>query len=463
VTLTPWKSGAGRAGVCLAIGALLLPAGSSAQRSGAPSPAVLARMWDAEHVSPPASPLVDHAEVKARVQAIAAGTTGVLRVREVGRSLEGRQLWDVAFGTGPLVVLMWSQMHGDEATATSALFDLYEYIRRHEKNQAVGQLLSALTVHTVPMLNPDGAERFHRRNAQGIDINRDALLLQSPEGRVLKELRDSLTPAVGFNLHNQSWRTTAGQPPRGAAISLLAVAQDEARSMTEGRLLTRRLGSVVRDALEPFALHRIGRYDDSFEVRAFGDNLALWGTPVLLIETGPWPAANPDPMLVRLNYTALITALHALADGSVHRADPARYDSLPENESGGLYTAIRNVTIVTGTGIPPFTGDVGLVAQRRVRLEGGQRQLVLLQAVEDIGDLRTLGALFEVDGAGRVLAPLQAGAVVGDEVSLSAGEMALTITIGAPADLMLLRPLQDGRYHVERVFRGLQPVPAIGS
>lgn len=425
----------------------------AAQRSGAPSPAVLARMWDAEHVSDPVTPLVDHAQVKRRVQAVASAG-GPFRVREVGRSLEGREIWDVMFGTGPFVVLMWSQMHGDEPTATSALFDVYEYIRRHENEPAVRQLLSALTVHTVPMLNPDGAERFQRRNVQGVDINRDALLLQTPEGQLLKSLRDALEPKIGFNLHNQGWRTTVGTPPKGAAISLLSVAFDEARSVNDGRLLTKRLGAVVRDALEPFALGRIGKYDDSFEVRAFGDNLTLWGTPVLLIETGPWPEPNPDPMLVRLNYTALIHALHALADGSVHRADPARYDSLPENESGGFYTVIRNVAIVTGTGIPRFSGDVGLVANRRVRVENGQRLLVVQHSVDDIGDLRTAGGLFEVDGGGKVLAPTVPGAEVGAEVALPDTGFSSTITIGAPANLMLLSPLPSGRYRVERVFRG---------
>ena len=64
------------------------------------------------------------------------------------------------------------------------------------------------------MLNPDGAERFQRRNAQSIDINRDALRLQTPEGRALKALRDRLNPTVGFNLHNQSWRTSVGTPPK---------------------------------------------------------------------------------------------------------------------------------------------------------------------------------------------------------------------------------------------------------
>ena len=429
-------------------------AASADQRTGAPSSAALARMWDAEHVSPPQSPLVDHAEVKTRVQTIAAAPGGHFRVREIGRSLEGREIWDVTFGTGPYVVLMWSQMHGDEPTATSALFDLYEYIRLHEAEPAVREILTTLTVHTVPMLNPDGAERFQRRNAQGLDVNRDALLLQAPEAQLLKSLRDTLAPKVGFNLHNQSWRTTVGTPPKGAAISLLSVAYDEARSVNEGRLLTKRLGAVVRDAIEPFALGRIGRYDDSFEVRAFGDNLTLWGTPVLLIETGPWPEPNPDPMLVRLNYTALIHVLHALADGSVQRADPSRYDSLPENETGGFYTLIRNVSIVTGTGIPPFTGDVGIVANRRVRVEGGRRMVAVQHSIDDLGDLRKAGGLFEVDGAGRVLAPVMPGVEEGQEIDLPATGFPSTITLGAPANLMLIARLPSGRFRVDRVFRG---------
>jgi murein tripeptide amidase MpaA len=88
-------------------------------------------------------------------------------------------------------VLLWSQMHGDESTATSALFDLFEYIRAHRQDAAVRGILSSLTLHVIPMLNPDGAERFQRRNVQSIDINRDALRLQTPEGRMLKTPRPS--------------------------------------------------------------------------------------------------------------------------------------------------------------------------------------------------------------------------------------------------------------------------------
>ena len=60
------------------------------------------------------------------------------------------------------------------------------------------------------MLNPDGAERGARRNAQGIDVNRDALNLATPEGRLLKAVRDRHQPILGFNLHDQDRRTTVG-------------------------------------------------------------------------------------------------------------------------------------------------------------------------------------------------------------------------------------------------------------
>lgn len=433
--------------VCLA---LFVTAVSSAQQDL--SSQALARVWDAEHVSSPISPLVDHAEVKKRILALPAD---LMRVRDVGRSLEGREIFSVTFGTGPNVVLMWSQMHGDEPTATSALFDVYEYVRRHRMDPHIGRMLSTLTVHTVPMLNPDGAERFQRRNVQGLDVNRDALLLQSPEGQLLKRLRDELNPMVGFNLHNQSWNTTVGKPPKPASISLLSVAFDEARSVNEGRLLTKRLGAVVRDALDPLAPGQVGKYDDEFEVRAFGDNITKWGTPVLLIETGPWPDLNPDPALVRLNFVALVRALTALSDGSVNKADPARYDSLPQNESQGFFYLIRNVGIRPSPAIPIFTGDVGIGASRRVRMVEGARRLFVSMSVSDLGDLRTYAGLFEIDGTGKVLAPLQQGATVGAMVDLS--QVVGNIGTGTAADLMLLEPA-GGMHRVARIFSGQQEV-----
>src|SRR5688572_15327735 len=114
--------------------------------------------------------------------------------------------------------------------------------------------------------------------------------------------------------------------------------------------LFRSLCAVIRDTLEPLAPGQIGRYDDEFEVRAFGDNLTLWGTPVVLIETGSWPAEPPDPPLVRLNFVALVAALDALASGRVEQADPRRYESLPMNESRIVHTVIRNATVINGAG-----------------------------------------------------------------------------------------------------------------
>ena len=326
-------------------------------------------------MSPPLPPLLDHAEVVRRLEAVASGTPDLFTLEKIGESVEGRSIHYIRTGTGPFGVLLWSQMHGDEPTATSALFDLLEYLRRHREEPVVRRILSELTLHIVPMLNPDGAERFQRRNAQSIDINRDALRLQTPEGKTLKALRDRLNPRVGFNLHNQSWRTSVGDPPKPASISLLSVAYDEARTENEGRRLTKKLCAVIRDALEPFASGQIGRYDDEYEVRAFGDNITLWGTPVVLIETGPWPSEQPDPPLVRLNFVALVSALDSLATRRVERADPRRYEQLPINESRAYYVLVKNATVINGAGIPPFVSDIGVVANRRVRVVDGKREI----------------------------------------------------------------------------------------
>jgi Zinc carboxypeptidase len=439
----------------LALSLLLVPI-AAAQRDRQPSitPQDLGRTWDTEHVSPPVSPLMDHAEVVRRLEAVVAGSPDLFEMEKAGESVEGRSINHVRVGRGPLGVLLWSQMHGDESTATSALFDLFEFIRLHRDQEVVRGILANLTLHVIPMLNPDGAERFQRRNAQSIDVNRDAIRLQTPEGQVLKAVRDRVRPRIGFNLHNQSWRTSVGDPAKPASISLLSVAYDEKRSENAGRVLTKKLCAVIRDSLEPFASGQIGRYDDSFEVRAFGDNITLWGTPVVLIETGPWPSENPDPPLVRLNFIALVSALDALATGRVNRADPDRYETLPVNDTRMFYIAIRNATLINGTGVKPFTADIGIVANRRVRTVEGRRDVVLTTGIDDLGDLRTSGALREIDATGLIAVP-DAGYQEGQLLDLPdwRGRTEIPIAVGQPTRIALLRPTTNGQHRVEVVLK----------
>jgi hypothetical protein len=60
--------------------------------------------------------------------ALQADEAGRLRVTELGRSVEGRAIRAISFGSGPTSALLWSQMHGDESTATMALADLIRYL-----------------------------------------------------------------------------------------------------------------------------------------------------------------------------------------------------------------------------------------------------------------------------------------------------------------------------------------------
>jgi hypothetical protein len=430
-----------------------LPA-AAARQPAAPSPAALAAAWDADRLINYPAALLDHATVTAWLSRFAKESPALFTTEEIGASVEGRSLNLITLGHGPLRVLLWSQMHGDEPTATAALLDILEYVRRHAAEPETRRLLEHLTIHVVPMLNPDGAARFQRRNGQGIDVNRDALLLQSPEGRALKVLRDRLQPSLGFNLHNQNWRTSAGRAGKPSSISLLAVAMDDARTETPGRVLAKKTCAVIRDVVETFAPGQVARYDDTFEVRAFGDNLTKWGTPVVLIETGPYQGSRADLDLQRINFVAILSAFQALADGRAQAADAARYESLPMNESDVFTVLVHHATIVPGTGVEPFVGDVGLSSTRVVRPKRGSRDLLQAFRIDDLGDLRVFGAVESVDAAGMFLAP-SAGWTEGSTVTMldwRAFRPDRALAVGASVSLALLRPTGDGVYRVARIF-----------
>lgn len=254
-------------------------------------------------------------------------------VQKVGESIEGRNLNLISIGTGETDILMWSQMHGDESTATMALFDLFNFFTSDSFAQDKERLLENVKLHFLPMLNPDGAEIFRRRNALGIDVNRDALRLQSPEGRTLKRIRDSLDAEFGFNLHDQSRYYNAKGTGKPATISFLAPAYDFAKSINQKRGDAMKLVVVMNQVLQEYIPGYMGRYNDDFEPRAFGDNIQKWGTRTILIESGGFPGDPEKQEIRKFNFIGLIAAIFSISEGTYKDARIPEYEEIPQNDS----------------------------------------------------------------------------------------------------------------------------------
>lgn len=343
-----------------------------------------------------------------------------LRVTEVGRSMQGRELRTVSFGSGSIKVLLWSQMHGDEATATMALADIFAFLAAPGEDPLRSRLARELTVVFLPMLNPDGAELFQRQNAVGIDINRDARRLATVEARTLKAVRDQLEPQFGFNLHDQGARTRVGRNGEQAAIALLAPAANQARSYGPVRSRARLVAAFLARDLAGAIPGRTARYDDTFEPRAFGDLMQAWGTSTVLIESGALPDDPQKQRLRTLNAAAILGALDAIATGAYARENIASYESLPFNAGGASDLLVHGGTIVV-PGFAAVQADVTVNFDDSVARTGGR--------ISDVGDLQAAVALDTVDATGRFLHPAPE--------SLTRNDRQAWLRIGAPAGFVI--------------------------
>ncbi|MEE8477721.1 MAG: M14 metallopeptidase family protein [Gemmatimonadales bacterium] len=318
-----------------------------------------------------------------------------VRVSLLGESIEGRAINAVSYGAGPTSVLLWSQMHGNESTASMALADLINYFATADSSALASLLADQLTVTMIPMLNPDGAERFIRENAIGIDVNRDARILATPEGQLLKRVRDSLQADFGFNLHDQGSRT-AGDDGLLVAIALLAPAADEERSWGPVRLRARKVAAAIAGALEPEIPGRMARYDDTYATRAFGDRMQQWGTSTVLIESGALPDDPQKQRLRAINVAAFLTALYVIAQDSLDQVPDLAYERLPLNRSVANHLLLLGGKIVLGSGKPIRT-DITIVFDDAVA-ETGPRY-------GEVGDLGEVIAMDTVDVTGLYIHP----------------------------------------------------------
>ncbi len=319
-----------------------------------------------------------------------------LHFKQLGSSIEGRPIYLATFGQGPVPVLFWSQMHGDESTATMALMDFFRWLNASDGAHTAfrDQLAKYFTLYFIPMLNPDGVEKFQRRNAAHIDLNRDAIYLSSPEARILKNVRDSIEPLIGFNLHDQSIYYRAGKDGKQSAITFLAPAFDFEKNVNGVRLRAMQIISVLNDSLQEIIPNRVATYDDTFEPRAFGDNTQKWGTSAILIESGGYHGDPEKQYLRKLNFVLFIKSLASVMDGSYEKKTIHDYETIPVNQRNMMSLKITNLSVPVKDQM--IRMDIGyLYSDDLVR-----GRVVYNSRISDVGDLSIYDGFEEFDAAG---------------------------------------------------------------
>lgn len=197
-------------GLCGALAAGVPPAGAQFDpaRVTPEPPAVAARFPDPSVTYPtPAfaagrTTLPSHDEAETFITAVATRAPHTATVERVGTSQQGRAmlLVTLAGAGGPSAarpsVLILAQQHGNEPAGGEAALALVDQLAGDQSG-----LLDRVNVYVMPRANPDAAERFGRATASGADVNRDHLLLQTPEARAIAAVSRRVRPDVVLDLH----------------------------------------------------------------------------------------------------------------------------------------------------------------------------------------------------------------------------------------------------------------------
>lgn len=163
-------------------------------------------------------------EVVSFINALAQAAPSRLHVRTFGTTNEGRTLPLVVVGapdatpesvrkTGKLRVYIQGNIHAGEVEGKESAQMLLRELAagKHE------DWLKKMVLLIAPIYNADGNERFsltnrgrqngpiggqgQRPNAQGLDLNRDHMKLDSPEAKAFAKLMTDFDPHVAFDLH----------------------------------------------------------------------------------------------------------------------------------------------------------------------------------------------------------------------------------------------------------------------
>jgi len=269
-----------------------------------------------EHIEPVLSDLKNHFEISV-----------------LGYSVLGKPVYDIKAGSGSTRIFIWSQMHGNEGTTTKAVFDFLNYLKSDV--DFARQLKQRFTFYILPMVNPDGAERYTRENANEVDLNRDSVNLSQPESRILRQAFDDFKPHYAYNMHDQ--RTIFGLQEgnaraKPATVSFLAPSYNEARDVNDCRQKAINLIACMNDTLQHYIPRQVGRFNDSFNKNCVGDMFQSLGVPTVLFEAGHYENDYEREITRKFIFFALFSGFSAINENVVVINKKQQYFNIPQNK-----------------------------------------------------------------------------------------------------------------------------------
>lgn len=252
------------------------------------------------------------------------------QITSIGVSEEKRSIYALKIGSGKKKILLWSQMHGNESTGTRALFDLFNCFSNASKSE-LKTILEECTLLFVPMLNPDGAQKYTRVNANNVDLNRDAVAQVAIESKILRTTLDNFNPHFCFNLHDQRTIFNVEGTTNPATISFLAPSEEETRKLTLGRKETMSVIVAMNTMLQTIIPNFVGRYTDEYYPTATGDNFQKLGYNTILIESGHFTNDYNREKTREFTFYAIVQGLYHIATTQNFKSYQA-YFNIPNND-----------------------------------------------------------------------------------------------------------------------------------
>ena len=307
----------------------------------------------------------------------------------IGKSVLGKPIYKLKFGTGKTKIFMWSQMHGNESTTTKALFDFINFL--HSNTTESNTILSNFTFCLLPMLNPDGAELYTRENANKIDLNRDAQNLSQPESILLREVFNDFKPDFCYNLHDQRTIFGAGETGKPATVSFLAPAYNDEREINEVRSKAIEVIVAMNETLQQFIPNQVGRFDDSFNINCIGDTFQSMNVPTILFEAGHFQGDYDREFSRKFIFIALLSGIKYINENDIVLNKIQKYLHIPQNKVVFYDFVCKNVKI----NYDNLEKSINFALQYKEVLSGSE--IIFEAYVAQINDLENYYGHFEFD------------------------------------------------------------------